>query len=135
MTTAVFADTWYWAALLNFRDQHHGEAVRLQHAIGDRVIVTTDEVLVELLAFYSERGAPWRDRAARFVRLMLSNDNVEVRAQTRQSFLNGLDLYERRPDKGYSLTDCISMQTMAGLGIREVLTGDSHFRQEGLLVL
>ena len=32
--------------------------------------------------------------------------------QTRSSFLAGVELYRARPDKGYSLTDCISMQTM-----------------------
>ena len=29
---------------------------------------------------------------------------------TRESFLSGMALYEARPDKGYSLVDCISMQ-------------------------
>jgi predicted nucleic acid-binding protein len=36
-----------------------------------------------------------------------------------------------RPDKGYSLTDCISMQTMRKEGLTEVLTKDRHFEQEG----
>ena len=40
-----------------------------------------------------------------------------------------------RPDKGYSLTDCISMQTMGSQGIRDVLTNDRHFEQEGFQAL
>jgi hypothetical protein len=28
--------------------------------------------------------------------------------QSRESFLSGMALYGARPDKGYSLTDCIS---------------------------
>lgn len=47
----------------------------------------------------------------------------------------GLDLYGARPDKGYSLTDCISMQTMRDRGIVEVLTHDHHFEQEGFVLL
>jgi predicted nucleic acid-binding protein len=36
---------------------------------------------------------------------------------------------------GYSLTDCISMDTMRQLGIAEVLTNDRHFEQEGFRAL
>jgi len=46
-----------------------------------------------------------------------------------------MSLYEARPDKGYSLTDCISMQTMRREGITEVLTDDRHFEQEGFHAL
>ena len=46
-----------------------------------------------------------------------------------------MNLYEARPDKGYSLTDCISMQTMRKEGISEALTDDRHFEQEGFRAL
>ena len=55
--------------------------------------------------------------------------------QTRELFLKGLTLYEARPDKEYSLTDCISMQTMRREGLTEVLTNDHHFTQEGFHIL
>jgi hypothetical protein len=51
------------------------------------------------------------------------------------SFLAGLDLYSQRPDKGYSLADCISMQTMRREGLTEALTNDRHFEQEGFHAL
>jgi predicted nucleic acid-binding protein len=47
----------------------------------------------------------------------------------------GFELYEQRPDKGYSLTDCISMSVMRQMNINEVLTGDRHFQQEGFTIL
>ena len=53
----------------------------------------------------------------------------------RSSFLNGLTLYSARPDKGYSLTDCISMVTMRQEGLHQVLTHDDHFSQEGFIRL
>ena len=43
---------------------------------------------------------------------ILQDAAVRVIPQSRESFLAGLDLYRARPDKGYSLTDCVSMQTM-----------------------
>ena len=50
-------------------------------------------------------------------------------------FLRGLELYERRADKAYSLVDCISMNSMRDEGITEILTSDHHFAQEGYTVL
>lgn len=44
-------------------------------------------------------------------------------------------LYHARLDKGYSLTDCISMCTMQNGRITEVLTDDVHFEQEGFRAL
>jgi uncharacterized protein len=44
-------------------------------------------------------------------------------------------LYKDRPDKEYSLTDCISMQVMRREGLTEVLTNDHHFTQEGFRIL
>jgi predicted nucleic acid-binding protein len=55
--------------------------------------------------------------------------------QSRESFLAGLRLYRSRPDKGYSLVDCISMQTMHQEGLTEALTNDRHFEQEGFRAL
>ena len=43
--------------------------------------------------------------------------------------------YEARPDKGYSLTDCISMQAMRREELTDVLTNDRHFEQEGFRAL
>jgi predicted nucleic acid-binding protein len=50
-------------------------------------------------------------------------------------FLDGLALYEDRPDKGYSLADCISMQIMRLEGLTHVLSNDRHFEQEGFTAL
>ena len=45
------------------------------------------------------------------------------------------NVYGQRLDKGYSLTDCISMIVMEQMGITEVLTYDKHFAQEGFTLL
>ena len=50
-------------------------------------------------------------------------------------FIRGLYLYEQRPDKEYSLVDCMSMTLMRERGITHVLTNDHHLRQEGFVVV
>ena len=69
------------------------------------------------------------------VRAILTNPDVTVVPQSRDSFLEGLALYEQRGDKHYSLTDCISITTMRAESLTDVLTNDRHFEQEGFTVL
>jgi predicted nucleic acid-binding protein len=131
---AVFADTFYWVALTNPDDTRYRDAVAFDTALTNAKIITTDEVLVEFMTFFS--ADPWqRGRAAASVRRLLANPDLRVIEQSRASFLAGLDLYQSRPDKGYSLTDCISMQTMRREGLTEVLTSDRHFEHEGFRAL
>jgi len=80
-------------------------------------------------------GAAGRLLASTTVRKILINPVTRVLAQTSADFHAALDLYEARPDKQYSLTDCRSMVAMRSLGIAEVLTSDHHFAQEGFTIL
>lgn len=54
---------------------------------------------------------------------------------TTELFEAGITLYEARPDKQWSLTDCISFIVMEQQGITEALTGDHHFEQAGFTAL
>ena len=65
----------------------------------------------------------------------MTDPAITVREQSASSFLSGLSLYESRPDKAYSLTDCISMQAMRQTAIPDILTADDHFAQEGFAKL
>ena len=76
-----------------------------------------------------------RIRAVETVREILSDPAVHIIPQSHESFLSGFELYAARPDKGYSLTDCISMHTMRREGLTEALTNDRHFEQEGFRAL
>lgn len=131
----VFADTLYWGAAIHPHDQYRAQAICAREALGEVRLVTTDEVLTELLDGLAQRGTHLRDAATCAVRAILGDRRVSVHPQSRESFLAGLHLYEQRYDKGYSLVDCISMTTMRSRGISEVLTNDHHFMQEGFIVL
>ncbi|MBR8836311.1 MAG: type II toxin-antitoxin system VapC family toxin [Stigonema ocellatum SAG 48.90 = DSM 106950] len=131
----VFADTFYWVALLNSSDVWHQEVRDFSKFLAHTRMITTDEVLTETLNFFSSFRLEMRKGASRLVRMIIADSTIQVIPQTRESFLAALALYEQRPDKEYSLTDCISMYTMRQLELTEVLTHDQHFTQEGFIVL
>jgi predicted nucleic acid-binding protein len=131
----VFADTLYWIALINSRDQWHQRAASISADLRDARLVTTDSVLTELANFFAEYGEIMRRKVALAIRTVLSDEQVEVLSETRQTFLDALTLYESRSDKAYSLTDCIAMNVMRKRGITDVLTHDTHFTQEGYNIL
>ena len=131
----LFADTFYWVALLNPRDAFHSRVTSFNSSLGTVRVVTTDEVLTEVLNWYSRFGQRWRGEAATLVHDLRSDPAMDVLPQTRADFDAALALYEARPDKSYSLTDCRSMLAMRGLGLTEVLTNDHHFTQEGFTIL
>jgi uncharacterized protein len=133
--TGLFADTFYWIALADFSDSAHQRALTLTVERRSSYIITTDEVLAEYLTFFGTAPENLRRQAVVNTRRILENPGVRVVPQSRGSFLAGLSLYEARPDKGYSLVDCISMQIMRQEGLTEVLTNDRHFEQEGFRAL
>jgi predicted nucleic acid-binding protein len=131
----AFVDTAYLIAILNPDDELAESAATAHRKLGADGLVTTEEVLTEFLNAVAGAG-PWaRIRAHEMVIRVLSSPKIEVQVQSHESFLQGLDLYSQRRDKGYSLTDCISMSTMRRLQIRQILTADRHFHQEGFAIL
>jgi predicted nucleic acid-binding protein len=126
----VFADTFYWIALSLPGDEAYERAIQITYDI-----VTTEEVLTEYLTFFCAAPEYLRREVAVNVAAMLSDPGVRIIPQTHESFIAGFELYRTRPDKGYSLTDCISMQAMRREGLTDVLTSDKHFEQEGFRAL
>jgi uncharacterized protein len=109
-------------------------AVAAREKLGSRSLVTTEAVLIEVLAAFSDRGAFFRQKTIEFLRSAQVQLDVEIEL-THDLFEAGVHLYEQRPDKEYSLVDCISMVVMRERGILEVLTHDHHFEQEGFRLL
>ena len=126
----VFADTFYWIALTLPGDAAYARAQQVMDNI-----VTTEEVLTEYLTFFSSAPEYLRREVTANVEAILSDPGVRIIPQSHDSFTAGFELYRARPDKGYSLVDCISMQTMRKEGLTEVLSNDRHFEQEGFRAL
>lgn len=131
----LFADSFYWVALLNPGDAFHSRVKSLSRSLGHARLVTTDDVLTETLNWFAQAGAYWRAKAAMLARDLRTDPAVAILAQDRSNFDAALAFYEARPDKGYSLTDCRSMLVMRTLAISEILTNDRHFTQEGFVIL
>lgn len=130
--TSVFADTSFYVAIVNPKDASHANAVEFaRHFQG--IIVTTEYVLIELGNWLCRSG----DKAV-FVELIrkLRSDVQTVIVQADHAwFEHGLELYANRPDKDWSLTDCISFVVMQDQGIKEALTCDHHFEQASFITL
>lgn len=133
--TRIFADACYWIALLDPRDQLHGAASAAKSRIGSAGLITTDEVLTEVLNYYGSRGQQLRTAAVDSVDGILADARVKVVPQSRESFDGALALYRSWTDKGFSLVDCRSFELMSQEGISEALTDDRHFKQEGFTAL
>ena len=131
---AVFADTGYWQAMLNPRDDLHDIAIRVTRSIHPVHIVTSEMVLVEVLNQFS-RGGVLRETASKMVAAIVRNPNVTVEPQTRDLFRRALEQFAKRLDKDWSVTDCASFLIMGDRGLQEALAHDHHFEQAGFKAL
>ena len=129
---AVFADTAFFLALINSRDQHHARASELNATL-ESPLLTTAWVLLE----FANALSASRSRA-RFERVLIrlrAEPNVEIVAPDADLFERGCQLYISRTDKEWSLTDCVSFVVMTGRGLSDALTADHHFEQAGFHAL
>lgn len=129
---ARFADTSFFVAYLNRRDENHRQALEyLVHLT--EPIVTTTWVLLELGNYLA--GTRNRRHFVPFVQDLRAERRVRIVPVDEESFERALRLYRRRPDKHWSLTDCLSFLVMQQQGLVEALTADHHFKQAGFTVL
>jgi predicted nucleic acid-binding protein len=130
--TTVFADSYYYLAVINDRDQGHAKAVQFAKTFRGQTL-TSEWILTELGDALTE---PQR-RSAFFAVLqrLQNNPRVTIVEATHETFIRGVDLFRNRPDKHWSLTDCISFVVMEEHGVCEVLTADHHFEQARFVAL
>ena len=132
MTTGYFADSFYFIAILNPKDQYH----KIAHERASKLkgmIFTTDAVLLEV----GDALCDPQDRleVSNFIRTLWINPNVNVIEISRDLLDRSLTLFQSRLDKEWTFTDCISFTVMKKNGITEALTGDHHFTQAGFKIL
>jgi predicted nucleic acid-binding protein len=132
---SVFVDANHYIAIILPFDDLHERALEVAESLTDATFVTTDAVLLEVLAYVAGRGPEARQSGVALVDRLRSSPATEIVPMSRRLFDEGLALYRERLDKGYSLTDCISMVLCRDRGITDVLSHDAHFRQEGLVTL
>ena len=128
----VFADTFYFLALLSARDNAHQRAVQFTQSFTGRLL-TTAWIITEIadgMTIAAERA-----RFVAFFDRLAQNSSVTIEPSSSTLFDQGMALYRQRLDKEWSLTDCISFVVMEQQGVTEALTGDHHFEQAGFVAL
>lgn len=128
----LFADTFYYIALLSPTDAAHTRAVEFTRTYNE-LMVTTAWIITELADGMADVST--RQAFTDFYDAVRVDPQVSVVQPERYYFDDGLELYRTRPDKDWSLTDCISFVVMQRQGIIEALTGDHHFEQAGFKAL
>jgi predicted nucleic acid-binding protein len=129
---AVFADTFYFLGLLNRADESHGRCAAFARDYRE-VIITTSYVLVELADGLARPR--YRVQAARFIQALQNHARVKIVPASDALLARGLEFYAARPDKEWTLTDCVSFVIMRERGVTDALTGDKHFEQAGFVAL
>ena len=132
MSNMLLADTSFFVAYLNPRDEHYELAVEWMTASLEP-IVTSEWVLAELGNYLAE--GPNRRLYGTLVRALSTEERVEIVSADHDSFHNAVNLYVRRSDKSWSFTDCTSFCLMKTRKITDALTTDHHFEQAGFTVL
>jgi predicted nucleic acid-binding protein len=129
---SVFADTSYFVALVLKADARHHRAAECTRAFSGR-LYSTQWVLSELGNYLSP--IPLRRLFTGLLAdLEIDPDIIIVSAQS-SAFREGAKLYADRPDKAWSMVDCISFVTMHEQGITDAWTTDHHFAQAGFNAL
>jgi hypothetical protein len=128
----VFADTSYFIALVNADDEAHEEAARYTAAFAGEII-TTEWVLNEFANFLAK--PPNRQLFVSMLHGLRDDPRVVIVSASEATFGAGATLYAQRLDKEWSITDCISFLVMKNRGIKDALTKDHHFEQDGFQCL
>ena len=129
---AVFADTFFFFAILNRADPLHQRAVTFSR--NTRMLrITSDWIIPELADGLSKVND--RERFMDLYRHIQLSPAIRVVPASRALLEEAIALYAARPDKDWPLTDCVSFVVMRDEGITQALTGDQHFEQAGFTAL
>jgi uncharacterized protein len=128
-----FADTFFFLAWWNRRDQAHDRVHEFLNGYSGRLL-TTRWVLMEVADAFAASSRMRRQVRGLFEEMEHDKQILIVEA-AEALYRRGLALYDARPDKEWSLTDCISFEVMTDESLEEALTGDRHFEQAGFKAL
>jgi predicted nucleic acid-binding protein len=128
----VFLDTGYLVALEDADDQNHPTAREHFDGLASMpTLTTTSYVLDEVVTFFNVRGR--HAKAVEVGERLLGSPSVEMVHVGEDLLRRGFSLLRDRPDKDYSLTDCVSFVLMRERGISVAFAFDRHFEQEGFV--
>lgn len=138
MPEVVFWDTSAFVALGNRDDDLHPAAIAINNRLARQRahILTTDAVLVEVANSFSKVAL--RPLALRIIDALHQSTGMGAASLVHvdeELWQRGWNLFVKRPDKDWGLTDCISMVVMQERGVARIFTSDHHFEQAGFIRL
>lgn len=132
---SLFVDTSGWAYLVDrSTDLHHEVQTIYQQALNrQRLLVTTNYIIAELVALLTSRSRISRQQIILFVDALKAAPQVEVIHVNTELDVTAWMLLKARTDKEWSLVDASSFVIMTKYGMTEALTTDHHFTQAGFI--
>ncbi|MGK7904090.1 MAG: type II toxin-antitoxin system VapC family toxin [Hormoscilla sp.] len=103
----IFLDTSYLVALADRDSDLHQRAEAFSQQLSVFAAITSEMVLTELLNYFCERGAYFRQIAITLTFDLRNDRFIEIVPQTPELFERAFKFYQNRMDKGYSVTDCV----------------------------
>lgn len=131
----LFVDTSFFIARFNRSDEHYERARDFDLIFAEaRELWTTGAVLLEIAAGFADPRS--RAHAVQIWDQLNGGDpRFHVVPASSDELDAAMQLYRQRPDKSWSLVDCLSFLVMQQQQISEALTTDRHFQQAGFRAL
>ncbi len=134
MGDRLFLDSGFFVARFSPRDQYHQAARRLTRLVDEaRELWTTEAILLEVGAVFRRPGQ--RGIAARIWDQLHRDPRCHVVSISGSLLERGMELFRNRPDKAWTLADCISFVVMGDHDLTDSLSCDQHFVQAGFHAL
>jgi len=133
MDRSVFLDTSYILTLVFKDDYFNNKANAISKLISSEKIniVTTELVIIEIGDSLAKTKIRHKSiPAINNLRSFSQISNIDI-----ETLREAWELYEKRIDKEWGITDCYSFIVMKRLDIRQALSTDKHFEQAGFEVL
>lgn len=122
----ILVDSGCLIALAKPKDELHSRAVAWSRHIHERLLVS-EYVLWEVVNYMSLLQD--RSKVHPLVERVINEPPFDFVPASLALRAAGPQLHRDRPDKGWSLTDCISFQVMRAHGVARALAYDVHFEQ------
>jgi uncharacterized protein len=128
----IFVDTGFLLAAADQRDALHDRAAAWARVIKEPLL-TSEYVLWEFVNGLSRPQE--RPKAHAMIARLYAKSDFEILPASSPLFEADLAFHAARPDKEWSLTDCISFLIMKDRQVTQALTHDRHFEQAGFEAL
>ena len=96
----IFADTFYWIALLSPRDTCHSRVIEWSKSNPHVSLVMTDGIVDEIFAHFSKQGNVMRSKVIELYQSILDDPSIQLISYHQGLRKAGIELYANRLEIG-----------------------------------